>query len=313
MRSADGTPVEYEEVRVTNPNTNRHNLESPYSKDGELQPKNVSNVFNSSKQLEKQTTDAIKDGFFPIVLGGDHSQAIGSVGAFKKLYGSQGKILWIDAHYDVNTPVTSPSGNAHGMPLAYLSGYVPGHENMKCMDMAKDICYFGVRSFEEGEEHVIVNNQVLSFDSSECKAARIEKILNQVQDHFNHDANTKYWISFDIDGLDPTEFYSTGTAEANGLSLEFVYTLLEKMIPMAVGMDIVEINFELTKGEVREKDEATVKELFNFINDKVNQPADFTAESTGSENGPELIPSIMKHCSVDIVDSIFYKDYTTLV
>lgn len=117
------------------------------------------------------------------------------------------------------------------MPLAYISGYVPGHEHMKCMDIDKDICYFGVRSFEKGEEEVIVNNQVLVFNSSECEANRVDKIISQLQEYFNHDSNTKYWISFDIDGLDPAEFYSTGTAENGGMKLEFVYALIEKMMP----------------------------------------------------------------------------------
>lgn len=308
MRSADGTPVEYEEVRVTNPASNVNNEGSLFNELGELQPKNVSNVFNSSKQLENQTTDALKDGFFPVVLGGDHSQAIGSVGAFKKMYGSQGKILWIDAHFDVNTPVSSPSGNAHGMPLAYLSGFVPGYEHMKCMDMAHDICYFGVRSFEEGEEHVIVNNQVLHFDSSECTTKRVEKILFQLLDYFNHDASTKYWISFDIDGLDPTEFYSTGTAEENGLSMEFVHALLDKMIPLSVGMDLVEINFELTTGEVRRKDENTIKELFNFINDKVQH-------STGSEKSMHMSESTgsSSPISTKIIEEQLIKDFTSLL
>jgi arginase len=64
---------------------------------------------------------ALQDGYFPVVLGGDHSQAMGSLSGYKKLH-PDGRIIWMDAHIDANTPTSSPSRNAHGMPLAYLSG-----------------------------------------------------------------------------------------------------------------------------------------------------------------------------------------------
>jgi len=68
----------------------------------------------------------------------------------KKMF-PDGKLIWIDAHIDANTPSSSPSGNAHGMPLAYLSGIVPMHKHWKCVDIEKDLCYFGIRSFEPEE------------------------------------------------------------------------------------------------------------------------------------------------------------------
>lgn len=81
-------------------------------------------------------------------------------------------------------------------------------------------------------------------------------------------------------------------------------------------MDFVEINFELTKGEVREKDEATVRDIFTFINDKVQQPLGFTKildESTGSENGPEATSVSPKQGPAKIIASLHSKDYTTLL
>lgn len=90
MKAADGKPVEYEEVQVTNSCSNLLSPENEnvYNDKGELLIKNASNVFKSTEQLEKLTTDALMEGYFPVVLGGDHSQALGSVGAFKKMYGS---------------------------------------------------------------------------------------------------------------------------------------------------------------------------------------------------------------------------------
>jgi len=126
---------------------------------------------------------ALREGYFPIVLGGDHSQAIGSVSAMKKMY-PDGKILWLDAHIDANTPATSPSKNAHGMPLAYLSGMVPFHSQWKCMDMSKDICYFGIRSYEEEEIQLIKDEKVLVFEASECLNDNLDNIESKMNSYF---------------------------------------------------------------------------------------------------------------------------------
>ena len=91
--------------------------------------------------------------------------------------------------------------------------------------------------------------------------------------HFNHKPDqSKYWISFDIDGVDGDQFQSTGTDEGNGLSLDFTYKFFEKFTPRTVGMDFTEVNFELTEGKTRAKDEQTFRELFEFICHQVNQP-----------------------------------------
>ena len=133
--------VVYEQIEVTSTRCNKFlektsTLASSDSDNGEneiqdsssktfLQPKNASNVFESAQRLQDQTAKALEEGFYPIVLGGDHSQAIGSISGMKKVY-PDAKIVWIDAHIDANTPESSPSGNAHGMPLTYLAGLVPG-------------------------------------------------------------------------------------------------------------------------------------------------------------------------------------------
>ena len=91
-----------------------------------------------------------------------------------------GKLIWIDAHIDANTPVSSPSRNAHGMPLAYLSGEVPFHGAWKCVDIEKDLCYFGIRSFEEEEEQLIKEKQVLVFEPEDCNIEDLDKIHKSI-------------------------------------------------------------------------------------------------------------------------------------
>lgn len=91
------------------------------SEDETIEAKNILNVMSSSISLRNQTFKALREGYYPIVLGGDHSQAIGSIAGMKRFM-PEAKIIWIDAHIDANTPESSPSRNAHGMPLAYLTG-----------------------------------------------------------------------------------------------------------------------------------------------------------------------------------------------
>ena len=154
MQSRSDMHVEYEEIKVTSPASNllSSDDENDLSGSEDMEDaKNNKNVQMSSLMLSQATSRAIRDGYFPLVVGGDHSQAIGSIHGMKQHY-PDAKLLWIDAHIDANTPMSSPSGNAHGMPVAYLSGLVPFYRQWKCLDVDKDLCYFGIRSYEADEE-----------------------------------------------------------------------------------------------------------------------------------------------------------------
>ena len=196
----------------------------------------------------------MKDGFYPIVVGGDHSQAIGSISGMKD-FSPDGKVIWIDAHIDANTPASSPSKNAHGMPLAFLSGIVPIHKSFNCMDMARDICYFGIRSYETEEELLLKEKRTLVFETKDCEVKNLEAVHKTIHNYFDHTEESNYWISFDIDGVDGSAFPSTGTTEGGGLSLDFTMKLFERFIPETIGMDFTEVNFELTEGHARHDNE----------------------------------------------------------
>jgi len=246
-------PIEYEEINVSSPKCNAYHVEKDlaagktFTQEELDDAKNIQNVIASSTQLRNQTYKALKEGYYPIVLGGDHSQAIGSIAGMKKMF-PDGKLIWVDAHIDANTPASSPSRNAHGMPLAYLSGEVPFHRHWNCVDMEKDLCYFGIRSYEEDELALIQQKEVLIFEPENCHIEDLESIHARMNQYFNHTKDSKYWISFDIDGVDGEQFQSTGTAEGNGISLEFAYKLFERFTPRTIGMDFTEVNFELTDG-----------------------------------------------------------------
>lgn len=83
------------------------------------------------------------------------------------------KIIWVDAHIDANTPESSPSRNAHGMPLAFLSGQLPMFKHWECVSIQRDLCYFGIRSYEEEEAKLISDNNVLVFEPHQCDPANM--------------------------------------------------------------------------------------------------------------------------------------------
>lgn len=263
MLSSKKVDVEFEAVKVSNGVANSQVEDDFCHVETEVEAKNIGNVMYSSAALKAQTNKAIRDGFFPIVLGGDHSQAIGSV-AGMKMARPDTRILWMDAHIDANTPTSSPSRNAHGMPLAYLSGEIPKYDHLNCVDLTRDLCYFGIRSFEEDEARLIQEKNVLVFEPEVCNRGDVYDFSNSIKNHFGNKQD-KYWISFDIDCIDAGEFKSTGTAEGNGCSLDFAFNFFKKMIPQSIGLDLTEVNFALSDGQIRRNDERTVRELFEMI------------------------------------------------
>lgn len=111
------------------------------------------------------------------------------------------------------------------------------------------------------------------FEPKDCQQHNLDLINTQIKDHFKlAQEKRNYWISFDIDSVDANEFRSTGTAEGNGVSLEFAHKFFEKFVPKTIGMDLTEVNFELSSERQRRNDEQTFRELFELICHQVNVP-----------------------------------------
>jgi arginase family enzyme len=122
---------------------------------------------------------------------------------------------------------------------------------------------------------------VLVFEPSECDPKNIRGIKSNVNRYFSqygeHSNKSKYWISFDADSIDSSQFKSASEImpETSGLSLEFILKLFEVYTRQSIGMDFSEINFSLTQGDARLNDEQTFREIFEFICHQVNQPVKF--------------------------------------
>lgn len=184
---------------------------------------------------------------FCLTLGGDHSVAIGSVGAMLKLH-SNLRVFWIDAHGDANTLETSPSGNLHGMPLAVLLGWLKDElpkefQWLKHFLKPKNVALIGVRALDEKEKTLLDTAGIWYATAEDVKRLGMRKVTALALKHTNAKGFPTH-ISFDVDGLDPKFAPSTGTPEGKGLSLKECQICVETIAAQTnfVSMDVVEMN-----------------------------------------------------------------------
>lgn len=200
---------------------------------------------------------------FPIVLAGDHSTAAGTIMGIKAAHPEKRLgVIWIDAHADLHTPFTTPSGNMHGMPLAMVSQL----DNLDCklnevspetisywekikkiggdspkIDL-KDIVFISVRDTEAPEDHLIRKHEIRNFSTQEVREKGIEKVAAQALEVLK-DCEQIY-ISFDVDSLDSSISVGTGTPVPDGLTLEEAIRLNAELIKdkRVCCWEIVEVN-----------------------------------------------------------------------
>jgi len=203
--------------------------------------KNIEFIVESMNQLNDSVVSTIKNSKFPIILSGDHSNAIGGLSGLKNAYPDKRiGVIWIDAHADLHSPYTTPSGNIHGMPLAVLAGL--DHHELKKNEVAEDVAYYwnelknlgvanispkfelkdlvliGVRDAEDEEWNIIEKAGVITYEPDDIRSKGIENILNETIEKLSN--CDLLYSSFDADSLDPTISTGTGTTAPDGLSFE---------------------------------------------------------------------------------------------
>lgn len=202
------------------------------------------------RDVAARTRDAVAGGRTPIVLGGDHSLAAGSIAGAAAHFAARDArigVIWIDAHGDLNTPGTSPSGNVHGMPLAHLLGHgdaaLAGVAGAKPAIRAQDTALVGVRDLDDGErEHVaqwkIRTHTMRAIDERGIKDVMADAIRVASAE------TAGIWVSFDMDVVDPDDAPGVGTPVAGGLSYREAHTAMELLADSGklVGLDLVEVN-----------------------------------------------------------------------
>jgi arginase len=187
--------------------------------------------------------EAVGQGFLPLVLGGDHSIAMGTLGGMAKARGPGGA-LWIDAHGDLNRPSTSPSGNVHGMPLAAAfgaAGEAFGSEVYPTPSVTR-AALVGVRSLDPGERDLIKDLDVRVFTMSELDRMGVERVLTEALEFL---ADTAFLhVSLDLDAVDPMFAPGVGTPVRGGLSYREAHLALELVAESGRldSLEVVEVN-----------------------------------------------------------------------
>ena len=201
------------------------------------------------KHEDKKSNIAKDNSNRKILIGGDHSNSIASLTSANNKYKNL-KVLWIDAHGDINSYEKSATKNIHGMVLAFLTNIDRKFNYMTQQPLkTENIMYLGIRDLDEYEKEIIENKKIKYLTTSEInenKIATYEKIEEFV-------GCDNLYISFDVDGLDPIHIPSTGTAVNSGININILYEILEKLLKKknTIHLDIMELNLGL--GNIRDK------------------------------------------------------------
>ncbi|KAM9462496.1 arginase-1 [Clarias gariepinus] len=236
---------------------------------GNLIFKEVSNdhPFGTTKQpravglANKQVADAVQrvknDSYTCVMLGGDHSLAIGSIHGHAACR-PELSVVWVDAHADINTPLTSPTGNIHGQPMSYLihelHNKIPIMPNFSWIQpclTAKDIVYIGLRDVDPEEHYILKHLGIKTFSMTEVDSLGIARVMEQTCDHIFSKIKKPIHLSYDIDALDPSLAPATGTPVIGGLTYREGIYITEYLCQTGLlsAIDIVEVNPKLAKKE----------------------------------------------------------------
>lgn len=208
-----------------------------------------------SARLAAEVEGVLQAGHFPLVVGGDHSCAIGTWSGVSHALADTGPIglIWIDAHMDSHTFATTPSGQLHGMPLACLLGH--GETALTAIDgpqaklRPEHVCLIGVRSFEAGEAALLQRLGVRVFDMDEIRRRGLAAVFDEALAIVRH-GTAGFGVSVDLDALDPEEEPGVGTPVPGGLHRAELAAALSRLRgdPAFVAMEIVEYNPSRDRG-----------------------------------------------------------------
>lgn len=238
--------------------------------------KYLDEIIKTSKKLAEKVERVLDNGYFPLCIGGDHSMALGTITGISS-YCRKKKlklgVIWIDAHSDMNTDKTSPSGNIHGMPLAALLG-LGCEELVNFFDFSPKIlpqncALIGIRSVDEAEKINIKKLKLPIFTMNDIDKLGIHRIIAKVLKQFREKVDHIH-ISFDVDSVDPNVAPGVGTPVPGGLSYREAHLLMEVIAECGCmsSLEIAEVN---------------------PILDHKNQSAVFTAELVASSMGQRIL------------------------
>ncbi|XP_048210047.1 arginase-1 [Perognathus longimembris pacificus] len=212
--------------------------------------KNPRSVGAATRKLAGVVEEAQKQKRVSVVLGGDHSLAIGSISGHARVHNDLA-VIWVDAHTDINTPQTTISGNLHGQPVSFLlrelqnqMPAVPGFSWVTPCISAQNIVYIGLRDVDPGEHYIVKTLGIKCFSMTEVDKLGIGRVMEETLRYLVGSKPRPIHLSFDVDGLDPSYTPATGTPVVGGLSLREGLYIAEEIYKTGLlsGLDIVEVN-----------------------------------------------------------------------
>lgn len=211
----------------------------------------LAEIRETCERIAQRVSTAVREGRTPVVLGGDHSIALGTVGGMASVHGP-GAVLWLDAHGDLNTPESSPSGNVHGMPLGAVLGRAPDAFASDAWPLPavdpERVVLLGVRSLDEAERGYVRESGIAVHTMSELDRRGIEPA---VHDALERVAGAPFvHVSLDMDLVDPDVAPGVGTTVRGGLSYREAHLALELVAESGLlsSLEIVEVNPILDRG-----------------------------------------------------------------
>jgi arginase len=217
---------------------------------GDRRAKYLNEISETCQEVARRICQTLEEGQFPISLGGDHSVAVGTVSGISKFYRERKQtvgLIWVDAHGDMNTPESSPSGNVHGMPFASLLGIGPDALtsifNFAPKVQAKDCVLVGVRDVDSQERKQIHGSGVNVFTMRDIDELGMRLVMQRSLDLATRDT-AGVAISFDMDVVDPDEAPGVGTAVPGGMTFREAHLAMEIIADSKkmVSLEIVEVN-----------------------------------------------------------------------
>ncbi|XP_006873111.1 PREDICTED: arginase-2, mitochondrial [Chrysochloris asiatica] len=218
---------------------------------------NPRSVGLANQELAEVVSRAVSDGHKCITVGGDHSLAIGTISGHTR-HCPDLCVIWVDAHADINTPLTTSSGNLHGQPVSFLLRelqnkvpQLPGFSWLKPCISSPDIVYIGLRDVDPPEHFILKNYDIQYFSMRDVDRLGIQKVMEQTFDQLIGQRQRPIHLSFDIDAFDPTLAPATGTPVAGGLTYREGMYITEEIhnTGMLSALDLVEVNPQLATSE----------------------------------------------------------------
>ena len=253
-------------------------IQSPYAK-------RIQGVLTMYERISKAVCESIKGHFFPVVISGDHSSSGGTIAGIKMAKPkSKLGVIWIDAHADLHTPYTTPSGNLHGMPLSASIA----EDNIECkvhdLDektaklwdqlkklgkinqkvLPEDVVFISLRDYEKEEKHLIEKHAMKVITTSDVRRNGAENVCRKVLRYLSD--CTDIYVSFDVDSLDSSISKGTGTPVSNGLREREAEDLISKFMQnrKICCFEITEVNPTL------DKENLMAEIAFNILQRSVN-------------------------------------------